>query len=84
MRFQLEKIQRDEVLRNKRDRKHSHPSSRLDRGDKQKNLEKPRAEGVGGSRQERTAVLASSPTDKEVKPHPRVSVQDMSAAARYR
>lgn len=68
MRSRLEKIQWGEVLRNKRDRKHSHPGSRLDRRDKQKSLEKPRVE-VGAADRSTQLSLPLPPTDKEAKPH---------------
>ena len=68
MRFQWEKTQWGEVLRNKRDRKHSQPGSPLDREDKRKSLEKPRVEGWG-QRTGAHALLASAPTNKEAKPH---------------
>jgi len=64
----LEKIQWGEVLRNKRDRKHSHAGSRLDRGDKQKSLEKPRVEG-GQPTGAHSCPCLFPPTDKEAKPH---------------
>lgn len=61
MRSRLEKIQWGDVLRNKRDRKHCHPGSRLDRRDKQKSLEKPRVE-VGAADRSTRLSLPLPPT----------------------